>query len=312
MNQYLLSTSHRRLYCSPHLIALACLFVCWLFGFDTDKTFASHPPAQTKKKTDKHSHEADKPLPPRVRRLAKQAQHDRDFDQVTPDHDRVRLADAYRQGVEDGRLSSQLSIQAQLGRSTYYTAMQQGQVAFVKGDYGVAVRHFILAEELDQGDPTARLFGCHARTALGHYVDAAMTLRRAFELEPRLAYLPMDIRNTYADPNELARHIGALHLAAQQNATDARLWFLLGYYHFYTGEMADAASVLDRARRLAPNDRVIGQFAEVARQSVRAGGAAVPLQYPAAQNQRPHLDSHGQKPTHAHQQSKIHWRKPTQ
>ena len=172
---------------------------------------------------------------------------------------------AYRQGLADGRNFERFEIQAERGLSAYRRAMGDGHAAFGAGDYGLAARNFILAARLNQGDPAARICAAHAQVALGHYDPAMRLLRRAFELQPRLAYLPIDIRKAYGQAGDFTKHVATLRAAVKADPHDARLCFLLGYYYFFSNEMERAAEMLGEAARLQPDDSLIELLGDVAR-----------------------------------------------
>ncbi len=162
--------------------------------------------------------------------------------------------DGYVDGFRDGRRFQDWQKQAEIGQASYLKAMRQGVAAFQAGDYGAASRQFILAARLNQGDPTARLRIAHALVALGHYDDAAPALRRALQLQPRLVYLPLDIRGEYGQRGDFLTHLAKLESSAQGADDDPDLWLLLGYYQFFSGRQTEAVGSLKRARTLAPDD----------------------------------------------------------
>ncbi|MBI4717699.1 MAG: hypothetical protein HY763_07845 [Planctomycetes bacterium] len=174
------------------------------------------------------------------------------------------LERAYRQGAADGRNQARFQRQAELGTSAFGRAIGDGHAAFAAGDYGLASRHYLMACSLDQGDPSARLFAAQAHIALGHFEPAIRLVRRAFELQPRLEFLPLDLREGYADPAEFRRHLDTLHSAAVAAQSDAGLWFLVGYCGFYSAEPGLAAEALAHAVRLKPDDRVFQRLSGVA------------------------------------------------
>lgn len=175
------------------------------------------------------------------------------------------LERAYRQGMADGRNYERFEIQAERGLSAYRRAMVDGHGAFTQGEYGPAARHFLLAAALNQGDPAARLCAAHAQIALGNYDAAVRLLRRAFELQPRIAYLPIDLRKAYGKAGDFGKHLGAMHKALLADADDAQLHFLLGYYYFFSDDTAKAARLLDEALKLDRSDSLIRLLADVAR-----------------------------------------------
>ncbi len=174
------------------------------------------------------------------------------------------LERAYRQGVSDGRHSGRFEIQAERGFANYEDAMARGHTAFGAGDYAPSLRHFLLAATLNQGDPTSRLCAAHARFALGDYGTAGRLLRRAFELQPRIMYLPMDIRTAYGDQQDFRRHRRALRRAVRTDVENGDLWFLLGYVYFFSDDMPKAADALTRSAELMPEDRLVARLADLA------------------------------------------------
>jgi Flp pilus assembly protein TadD len=142
--------------------------------------------------------------------------------------------------------------------------MARGKKAFEAGDYALAARQFLLAATLDQGDPASRLAAAHALVAVGTFEPAVRLLRRAFELQPRLVYLPLQIRGAYGNPDHFALHLTALREAARNDENNPGIWFLLGYFGYYSDHMAEAADALERAAKLRPTDGLIQQLFELA------------------------------------------------
>ncbi|MCH7592527.1 MAG: hypothetical protein IH989_07095 [Planctomycetes bacterium] len=194
-----------------------------------------------------------------------------------PAFDRVHdeeIERAYRQGLADGRGSERLEIQAQRGLAAYKGAMLAGHAAFEAGKYGLAARQFLLAATLNQGDPASRLCAAHAQIALKDYAPAARLLHRAFELQPRLVFLPMDIRSAYGVGADFPKHRNALKKAAAREKQNGDLWFLLGYMHYYTDNMTGAARVLAKAAELEPDDPLIAELASLAGMSAPAANSS--------------------------------------
>ncbi len=175
------------------------------------------------------------------------------------------LERAYRQGVEDGRNFERFEIQAERGVGSYQRAIAEGHTAFAAGRYADAARDFLLAARLNQGDPTSRLCGAHALIALGHYEQAAPLLRRAFDLQPRIAYLPLDVRTAYDRPADFQRHLDALCEASTGEPDNAELGSLLGYLYLFSERPEKALGILARGAELEPDDRLIRTLLGVAR-----------------------------------------------
>ena len=162
--------------------------------------------------------------------------------------------DGYEAGWRDGRRYAEWEQRDELGRAAYADAMGQGLDAFRHGDYSTAVRHFVRAAKLNQGDPASRIHAAHAMTAIGRYAEALPALRRAFQLQSKIAYLALDIPRDYGRPGDFEAHLSALRQAAQSAPDDPRLWLLLGYYQFFSGREADALVSLKKSAELSPDD----------------------------------------------------------
>ncbi len=180
----------------------------------------------------------------------------------------AELEQAYQRGLEDGRQLERYDVQTEGNPSTYLGAMSRGKGAFEAGDYALAARQFLLATTLDQGDPASRLAAAHALVALGTFEPAVRLVRRAFELEPRLVYLPLQIQGAYGNPKHFALHLTALREAARNDENNPDIWFLLGYFGYYSDHMADAADALEHAATLQPTDKLIQQLFKLASMSV--------------------------------------------
>jgi len=175
--------------------------------------------------------------------------------------------EAYRRGVDDGRRFEQFERQAELGLASYLQAMENGLRAFGRHAYSGAARSFILAARLNQGDAASRIHAAHAMFALGRYHEAIPFLRRAFELQPRIAQLPLDMRDDYSERKDFTNRLNSLTQAAGASPKDADLWFLLGYCHMYSGSPAEAYRALKTAAELRREDRLIQALLEVAKLS---------------------------------------------
>ncbi len=190
-----------------------------------------------------------------------------------PAYDDLRadeLERAYFQGVEEGRRLERAEVQAERGQSAHYDAMNAGRKAFASRQYGLAIRQFLLAATLDQGDPVARLEAAHAQVALGGFDPAVRLLRRAFELERRIVYLPMDLRSAYARVEDFHDHVKSVRRAALADAKNAEGWFLLGYYHYFSADMEEASAAFGKAVELRPRDPLYATLLELARLGARS------------------------------------------
>ncbi len=175
--------------------------------------------------------------------------------------------EGYVQGHRDGKRFAEWEFRYERGTRSYLDAMRTGVEAFNHGDYSTSSRQFILAAKLNQGDAASRLHAAHALVALGHYGEAALLVRRALQLQPKLVYLSLDIRSDYWESGDFTDHYQKLKEAADQYSENANMWFLLGYYQYFTDKHAEAVVSLVRANRLDPGQRTTQTLLEAARLS---------------------------------------------
>lgn len=175
--------------------------------------------------------------------------------------------EGYQEGWRDGRRHAEWEQRAELGREAYVEGMSQGLEAFRHGDYSAAVRHFVRSAKLNQGDPASRIHAAHAMVAIGRYKEALPALRRAFQLQSKIAYLAIDIHRDYGRPQDFDNHYAQLQRAAEEAKDDPALWLLLGYYQYFSGREADALASLKKSDKLAPDDFMTGALLDAAKLS---------------------------------------------
>lgn len=178
-----------------------------------------------------------------------------------------QLDEAYRQGLREGYQAWQYDNEDyQRTQRLYRTrdeANKAGLEAFREASYDEAADLFLLATQLDNGDPASRLYAAQALFAVGQYEQAIPLLRRAFELQPNLLYLRFDLRLDYGHPEDLAAQLQALQavVAANPNWTGGHL--LLGYELLHSGQRDQAHRAFLRAVQLDPTDRLSRRFLTV-------------------------------------------------
>lgn len=143
-------------------------------------------------------------------------------------------------------------------------AIQNGAALFREGKYQEAVDAFRLAASSNHGDPGSRLLAGHAYFALGRYHSAMSFVRRAFELQPKIARLDFDIRNDYGDPAAFAKHLDVLKKAAAERPQDIQIWTLLGYVQRYSGNRTESINALKRAYKIDPADEIVRSLLDLA------------------------------------------------
>ncbi len=183
---------------------------------------------------------------------------------------------AYIQGRYDERRFQQWREYYEKGRALYSDSMQTGLEWFRDGDYDKAVRVFLQAARQNQGDPASRMYAAYALVAIGNYDKAASMIHRALDLQPRIAYLPMDIRDEYGAQVDFDAHLRRLTAAVKKAGDNADLWLLLGYYRFFSGDSAGSIKALRKAMNLAPEDPIIRRFYDAVREVTPSAGQESP------------------------------------
>jgi tetratricopeptide (TPR) repeat protein len=132
-----------------------------------------------------------------------------------------------------------------------------GLKRFRNGQYRAAADAFKLSAETDQGDPIARVYAAHALFASGRYQEAMTYLKRAFALQPKIAYLHYDMRDDYGSKADFDAHLEALREALDLSPDNMDRLMLLGYVLYYSNERASAFGPLSKARVRNPDDRFV-------------------------------------------------------
>jgi len=148
-------------------------------------------------------------------------------------------------------------------------ALKAGLLAFRSGRYDRAADFFLLACELDCGDPASRLHAAQALFALGQFRDAVSLVRRAFELQPKLVWLKFDLRSDYGNPRDFESQVQRLRTCLRRRPKWADGWLLLGYQLLYSGRRAEAHEAFSKAAALNPADTLARRFLR----------ASLPLRY---------------------------------
>lgn len=162
----------------------------------------------------------------------------------------------FMEGYDYGRFDAATDARVEALMSHASVQIDRGVQYFRKGQYQQAADTFQLAAETDQGDSVSRIYAGHSLFALGRYRDAVRYLRRAFELQPRVAYLTYDIRGDYENQEVFAEQITALGKALDLAPRDPDRLFLMGYLHYYTGQRTQAFRYFVRAVEVNRNDAI--------------------------------------------------------
>ncbi len=163
----------------------------------------------------------------------------------------------YHARFYDEALTREDSLLAHFGEH-----LDRGLELFRKGRYHEAASAFKLAADTHHGDPASRLYAAHALFAIGRYKEAVEFLRRAFELQPKIAMLTYDIRDDYGNTGDFERQVEAIEKALLRSPKSFERLVVLGYVRYYTAQRDEAFVLLNRADKLYPKDALVGKLIE--------------------------------------------------
>lgn len=138
--------------------------------------------------------------------------------------------------------------------------LERGIEMFREGQYLEAADTFQVASDMDQGSAASRIYAGHALFAIGRYRDAVRHLRRAFELQPRIAYLTYDMRGDYSDLTAFNDQYQALQTALKLSPRDPDRLFMAGYVLYYSGQRGQSYPFWSRAHQLDKSDRLVAKL----------------------------------------------------
>jgi Flp pilus assembly protein TadD len=168
--------------------------------------------------------------------------------------------DAYRFGFTSGynywRFNKTSTERQESVLTHALDAMDKGLGLFKQGNYRQAIDAFKLAAETNQGDPAARIYAAHSLFATGRYREAIPFLRRAFELQPKLALLDYDMRDDYGRRADFDSHLRALEAALGQSPSSVERLIMLGYVRYYSGQKDTAYEPLAQAKQIDPANSI--------------------------------------------------------
>lgn len=147
------------------------------------------------------------------------------------------------------------------------------------GDYARSVVALSMAADLDQGDPACRIHLAQARLALGHYDEAGKVLRRALQLQPKLAYADLHIERYYPTEQTLESLTNQLVATLRSRRVSADELFLAGYLEYQRGRFTAAYNAFSRVAESMRDDSLTRVFLGITRPAVivaEASGANTP------------------------------------
>jgi tetratricopeptide (TPR) repeat protein len=180
------------------------------------------------------------------------------------------LADAYYAGRYDERYDRQhrfnrrdMRRRKQRLLDKHEQAVEAGLEQLRRGETARAIVAFTLAAKLNQGDPACRIHLAQARLAEGHYGEAALALRRALELQPKLVYVDLHLQEYYASAGVLDESTDRLAQWVNENDARGDVPFLLGFFEFQRGDFAAAHAAFERAAQDLPDDDLTHDYLEI-------------------------------------------------
>jgi hypothetical protein len=135
--------------------------------------------------------------------------------------------------------------------------LNRGVELFHQGRYAEASDAFQVSADTDQGDAVSRIYAGHALFALGRYRDAAVHIRRAMALQPRIVYLHYNMRDDYDRPEQFDAQLNALEHALDLSPANEDRLFLLGYVLYFSDQRSQAYPILARAYKQDRRDTLV-------------------------------------------------------
>ncbi len=142
-------------------------------------------------------------------------------------------------------------------------ALHAGLRRLKDGQTERAIVALTLAAKLNQADPACRIHLAQARLAQGHYLEAALALRRGLQLQPKLVYADLHLAQSYRDENALGEYTDKLAEWLRNNEARAEVYFLLGFLEFQRGDFDAAHAGFERVKGVMPDDDLTREYLEI-------------------------------------------------
>jgi len=194
---------------------------------------------------------------------------------LPPDYGRV-LEDVYRAQRRITELERQRRFNVRDMRqrkarvlASHEKALSLGLEHLKRGDYAQAVVALQMAADLNHGDPACRIHLAQARLAQGHYEEAGQVLRRALQLQPKLAYVSLDLPSYCRSPDEFDRQVDGLAQWVKDHRAGPETHFLLGYMEFQRERLDRAYAAFQAAARGLPKDSLTATYLTITKPAAR-------------------------------------------
>ena len=154
----------------------------------------------------------------------------------------------------------ELYLREQMTLLSYRDLLDRGLDLFRDGSYGQAARAFLAAADKNHEDAAARIHAAQALMAVGMYDQAMGHVRRAFELQPLLMQLPMNLADDYANQADYAEHLAALAAHVKAHPKDHEAAILLAYQRFFSDKPRSSSEAMKRLKPLARTDPFVAKL----------------------------------------------------
>lgn len=150
-------------------------------------------------------------------------------------------------------------------------ALAAGLRRLKEGQTARATVALTLAAKLNQGDPACRIHLAQARLAQGHYLEAALVLRRALQLQPKLVYADLHLQDYYSTEDALANYTEKLAAWLEGNQARVEVYFLLGFLEFQRGDFDAAHAAFEQVGETMPDDDLTRAYLEITKPPATRG-----------------------------------------
>ncbi len=129
--------------------------------------------------------------------------------------------------------------------------MKAGATSLRQGQFRNAANAFTLASNYRPNEARAHLGRSHALLGVGEYLNSAIVLARALELDPRVTLAKADLVEILGGPEAFVARIAGLEQCAKADGAP-QLQFLLAYIYYQMDQPAEARTAIEAAAKALP------------------------------------------------------------
>ncbi|MBL8877537.1 MAG: hypothetical protein JNG88_00330 [Phycisphaerales bacterium] len=153
--------------------------------------------------------------------------------------------------------------------SAHEKAFRSGVAQLRAGDARKAMITLSMAAELNHSDPASRIHLMQAQLSIGHVEAAAVSLRRALELQPKLAYIDLKLADSFSSPEEWDACIDSVTAENLKPAAQRDVRFMIGFLEFQRGQYDAAHEAFVSAAALGQRDDLTKKYLALTRPARR-------------------------------------------